>query len=172
MSFETLAFIYMTICLFCCVYSFFDERKLRKAAETREEFAEKVAENWHSIAYDCLDVAKGGRARVQHIETGEEFIVYGDRVNEANSRLELLVYMRWPEGGEFAYLDASWFEPLAEFDDGLQKTATADVVSRKEVERRVDCVLVGLTAVHQDDDIPDSLYSMLYDLVAGIVPEA
>ena len=119
-----IAFIVLALLLIAALTMYYIERVKRKEYQKRADFNAKSADEWHQLSMDLTSIAEAQVPRVKHIETGNLYTVYGQRVvdnlnplmigkEEHNTHLELLVFMY----GEFTYLEASWFVPVDYSED-------------------------------------------------------
>lgn len=118
-SLYIIASIALALLLIAALVMYYIERVKRKEYQRRAAFNAKSAGEWHQLSKDLTAIAEAQVPRVKHIETGNLYTVYGQRVvdnfnplmigrEEHNTHLELLVFMY----GEFTYLEASWFVPV------------------------------------------------------------
>lgn len=112
---QILAFIALSCISVAAIVMCYVERVKRKEYQRRAAFNAKSAGEWHQLSKDLTAIAEAQVPRVKHIETGDLYTVYGQRVYNPNPpamepspRLELLVFMY----GEFTFLEASWFVPV------------------------------------------------------------
>ena len=110
-----IAFIALALLLIAALTMYYVERVKREEYQKRADFNAKSADEWHQLSVDLTSIAEAQVPRVKHIETGDLYTVYGQRVYnpkppamEPSPRLELLVFMY----GEFTFLEASWFVPV------------------------------------------------------------